>query len=551
MQGRALAEMNKIVLSDNLKDELKSILGDDYERIEEFYRQACITSNYEFKVFLTRRSYVLYRIFLSIFTDENPEFHVFGQIFNTHSLCKLISPDYPTTNSRVLVLDDIIINGRTVKNVLNQLTESEKFEKIGIWCIVCNTEAKFLDRISDYINHVEYVTGSEWKILSNKLTKFIVASNIGYVSFVNSFYLNSTTSQYIKEKVLTPESYLPIISLDNKLLQELNINANIILYNFYGDLNKKYDLHTCIRIYEKNAQLTVIPYVFIASVYKNGCIEYCKKLLGEFNLTIPESLVFHNSEKLIYQWTINQLSFKLYDCFLKDVFGNYSGCVESYKIGGSQESTIYHNLEYTSPEITECCNLLIKAKNAVNQEGSKDLGYMLKKYLTAIHELDETKALSDLPRSIGIRVKDIFNIFNQDISSEELTKVVLKEIISSWDIGMSSYVVEEVKTNDNRIIIDGFIRNGEQTYRGYYELNNLQYLAFYEYFLATCEYKKEALLDLAAYLDDKMKTRKFTEFIDHLSTSSYLEALKSIEPNRQDEAYFEVKRHLNDYLSNY
>ena len=83
-------------------------------------------------------------------------------------------------------LDDIIINGRAIVNVLEQLKNSICFAQIGVWCIVCYSQAIMLEKFKEYLKHVEYVSGCEWKRLSDELTKFIVASNVGYVSYVDS-----------------------------------------------------------------------------------------------------------------------------------------------------------------------------------------------------------------------------------------------------------------------------------------------------------------------------------------------------------------------------
>lgn len=77
---------------------------------------------------------------------------------------------------KILILDDIIINGRMVNDVLDELKEIYRENclnniAIQVWCIVRNSEAKCIGNISKYFGHYRYVTPDDWKKLSNKLTK--------------------------------------------------------------------------------------------------------------------------------------------------------------------------------------------------------------------------------------------------------------------------------------------------------------------------------------------------------------------------------------------
>ena len=144
-------------------------------------------------------------------------------------------------------------------------------------------------------------------------------------------------------------------------------------------------------------------------------------------------------------------------------------------------------------------------------------------YLTSIQNVDEKQAKEGLERKIGIRVNDIINMFEKELTIKELKEVIIAEIISSWDIGLSSYVIEEIKIDDTKSVIDGFIRNGEQTYRNIFEIYSVPYAIFYKYFVETCEYQKGSLMELAQYLDENLNKKDFISFINSISIEDYLD----------------------------
>ena len=169
------------------KDEVKLILGRDYEDVKEFFYNV-ITFDCSYKVLVTRRSYVLFKIFESIILselEENPPSIYRGMILNTHSLHLLPKEG----NAKVLIIDDILVNGRTFSKVIDEIIKISPKLDLSIWCLRGNSDAQFLYLIKDKIQRVSYVASYEWKRFSDKLTDVIISSNIGYISWVNSYRL--------------------------------------------------------------------------------------------------------------------------------------------------------------------------------------------------------------------------------------------------------------------------------------------------------------------------------------------------------------------------
>ena len=73
---------------------VKSILDDQYDAVKEFFEKV-LTIECSQKILLTRRSYVLYKIFKTILEDEYAQkgksLNVKGTFYNTHSLTCVIT----------------------------------------------------------------------------------------------------------------------------------------------------------------------------------------------------------------------------------------------------------------------------------------------------------------------------------------------------------------------------------------------------------------------------------------------------------------------------
>lgn len=552
--------MNYFNLSNKAIKELKTILGEDYQEISEFYYKACIIENYEYKVFLTRRSYVLYRIFVAIFKKEISNFKVQGEIYNSHSIKTIHTLSDKLDRCKVLILDDIIINGRTVNEIFNELkeifgNECLKNFSLKVWCVVRNSEAKCIGEISEHFGHYRYVTPDDWKKMSNKLTEFIVASNIGYVSFVDTYYIDSDHLTKIESRFSDFEKY----SSHCELFDKTGIKSNIIYYSFSNENLYAYKLRTCVRLYAKGESITVIPYVFLPVLLKKECGRYCNSLLSNFGIKVPNILQKTGYEVLLYQWTINQLSNKLFDYFCRDLLGYRLSCDDSFKLFlacNVEHLENYRIYKEKSEDVDECCRIF---ENTIRENmtclDTNGFEFVLEEYLRRLHDLDENRAKTKLRRHKGIKIQDILEILNNiagfSANSGMSENQIIGAVINSWDTGKSSYVIAEDETPGGDVI-SGFIRNGEQAYRIVYEHHNFQYRIFYDLFLKMYICDEKTVTEIASALDRECKTTEFNDFCKEINFDNYFSDLLSVEPiikNEDEQRFKEVKQYIVDYIN--
>lgn len=556
-KGNLVISMNTYTVTDEKISFFKSLLGDEiYQKVYKFYFHACTVDSYTHKIFLTRRSYILYRLFMTIFKRELDSFKIQGTVYNSHSVKALRNIGNKLGTNKLLILDDIIINGRTIKGVIDELAkhfEDVSPENVNVWCMVGNEEAKCLDAIEDYITNVDYVSQDIWRVWSGKLTELIVSSNIGYVSFVDPHYLNVEYWSAIESKFISNSSFLQEPSND-ELFTQAGITALILKFGFACDLEKKYNVTTCLRIYLNNEFITVIPYVFLPALIKSQAIGYCQCLLSELNITPPNSLLSETNEIQLYQWTVWKLSEELYKEFCKQLVGGSYPCFESFAfVSPNLHMTNIHNdnilTEAKSSDVKTCCDELRKVSET-KKYPVDDYSLFLKEYLYKMSQLDEDRAAKGAGRRhIGIRFQDIMKLLITK-DDPKLKFRCLATIVNSWDVGKSSYVIDEDDT-DEGVVISGFIRNGEQSFRLLCEVYSLQYRVFYFLFLKTCTCDRETMKNVAEILDNQFKTQKYTEFVNSINFKTFLYDLLSVHPiekHAEQSEYEETRNFINDNI---
>lgn len=554
IKGSNINNMKNFNLNSEQIFELQNILGNDYHEVREFYYNACIDKKYKYKIFLTRRSYVLYRIFVAIFQHENPDFIVYGEIYNSHSVKTMSFDNCNVQENKILILDDIIINGRTLDNIFKELKSifgDICDQNTTVWCIVRNQEANCLGNITAHFGHFRCVTSDDWKKLSNKLTKFIISSNIGYVSFVDTYYIDKKYFSTIENRFSNVKKY----NEQNMQFKEVGVKPSILFYQFPNLNIEKYRIKSCVRLYEKGDSITAIPYVFLPAVLKDECVDYCTELLSFFFIDVPNKMKNRGYEVLLYQWTINQLSKQLFFHFCEDLLGYGLSCKESFNsfLCPATKNRQFFSLNLKSNDVNECCDIFKKVLNEPSEVLNNSFEDYLTRYLRSMHISDEQRAKNIENRHKGIKIQDILDIIKS--SNFEIDEYdALGAIICSWDIGKSSYMILEDITDDNenkKSFIAGFIRNGEQAYKILYEQYSFQYRVFKSLFLKTYICDRNKINEIAYALDKEFKTKGFGEFSKKINYDSYFSDLISVEPivATDENCYFnQAMEFINGYL---
>lgn len=561
-----------------------------YNIMDEFFYHLRVTApkSYNYVIALTRRAYLLYKIFERIHeseeTGQSTEKETKVILCNTHSLATLdIKPE-----DKVLIFDDIIVQGSSM------LAAGKNVKKISaagsypdVWCIFCNSNAAFLKTIKNLKNSdlqsilkiVRYVNPIEWKEFSDKMTEVVATSPIGYASYVKTFE--------ISEKVY---SHYHDLMNEDEIKKDKFGNEFFVLWNCGKHLNKlrgKYNIFPCIRFYkkEKIGSYLAIPYVFLPSLHQDKVKGYCTDLLNEFGISLPsQPEKASDSDKwvFIYKWTVAAVSQMVLRICLKN--HQLKECQESLDCQESFGGVIKNNDEndkitneiknqissYSLPKFKKehydykdknvgigqciahtCTDKSIKDSTivigqSVFGEAVGSSGPIVEKfediyndYTTKINKVNtaETKRAADESSDneaekyveapiYRVRIEDMFEKMGISQNTQNIQDIqkILEVIIASWDVGSNTYNI--VSTEDG--IIAGVIRHGEQSYRTHYERFSDEYPFFYEYFCQTDRFRKK---DIQKFAEDFQQ--HFQQYFSN-KTVRFVDFVK----NLNEEEYF-------------
>lgn len=538
----------------------ESILGEElYNEIKEFFFHF-ITVNCVYKVLLTRRSYVLFKIFYDILLhDERIKLVPFGNFFNTHSLNEI-----PDSVEDILVCDDIIVNGRTICYVKEKL-KKKSAANIAIWCLRCSSEAAFLDEIRPLLRHVIYVQAYEWERLSDLLTDVTVMANLGYVSFVNSYRLPMSVQNHLENGSINfTKKSIATKSLKN----EGRYHINCFFAKPELDINKvlkEFCIKPIFRFYLSHSHVLAIPFVVLPPVKKNEMYDYSVALMKSLGIGIPTYFSDHEDVEhciLLYKWITNRLSKTIMSeyliKFLSDVqeVPTYFDCKESFQFNlekviiGKKSGYVYKLTAPRNIEMETCASFF---ENACQWESGQiveqNFDNLINNYLAKMRKEDDLLAENGLNRRIGIRYIDIDEVVAKKSHSENFNS--LAHIIYQCDTGKLSYVVDSYEV-DGITYISGFFKHGEQALRALFSAYSDVYAPLSRFFDVTYETRKAKIMEFARYFNGKYDCPRIVEFVDKICFDTFFADITTISPKSlgNDMIFPDAERVIKDYIEN-
>lgn len=162
-----------------LKDvKIKEILGYAYKGVNTFFKTTIneFAREYDYVVLMARRCLLLYDIFN--FEAKNLPTNIISDL----------NLDKIEKGKKILIVDDIIIHGRTVHNLYTNLVNKGKNVNI----LVYYKYVKSLP-IEGLIGGLP-VTRDEWHDLSDRLVSIVLKANVPYATFVPAFSISNDVS---------------------------------------------------------------------------------------------------------------------------------------------------------------------------------------------------------------------------------------------------------------------------------------------------------------------------------------------------------------------
>ena len=169
----------------------------DYSVVYNFFKKNFLReAQYDYIIVKARRAYMLARIFgiILLFAEEeqdNIESYK-AALSKMHSDVYIYAKSFKKQQQkRLLILDDIIIHGRALNELVAYLTNNDIYsvQEIKVDSIVMSETAECVqpDLTATLDDNVKKVSVVEWKRLSNEIVTLIQVSGQSYASFTDSY----------------------------------------------------------------------------------------------------------------------------------------------------------------------------------------------------------------------------------------------------------------------------------------------------------------------------------------------------------------------------
>lgn len=543
-------------------------------------------AKYDYKLIITRRAYLLYKLFEEIFEYFPEEIESFsagsqwvsiGKFYNSHSMY-LLRPVFEKENfdKKLLVVDDIIVHGRSVSQICDDLVDAISVPKNNLyfWCVYRNFNAKCItDDVSNRLMVYKTVSEQSWKNASNVFTKAIVDSGLGYTSYINTYLYRNFDQNWWERFLQEEDCGYRIIKLDQRELyseQEPWIKENYDLHPYIYIEDNAFDEELncceCLRFYVQGVDLLIVPYLFVSSVYSDEVYDYVLALLKKYKIVdIPSQFERKSIENdvdltiIFLKWAINCIGKTMVNSFFRKIQAidlEEIRHAESFGLDNSNQCYVKLNKQINpkrdlrsfkavlpNPEMKYCRSKFESAIQEINSTGKlsergpdlKELNKICVQYSFSIKEEDETRArdTDGKKRCCGIRLADAYEaiISAYQIINEQDKRTAFCNLLSlfilQWDTGEAAYNLFCVKQSEEGSFISGLMRNGEQVYRQIYRLYPNVYPYFNCFTHRVLEYRKEELSKFGDYLRNEFVQNKRSDLAKEVTDFQRVLALNS------------------------
>ncbi len=473
----------------------------DYELVYNFFIDILINENYkqyDYFVFKTRRSFVLFEIFAEIFSKDYKGKDFFfdykGELEKVYNDSAIGGVDgiCPGSASKILFIDDILIHGRTLSDLYNKFAKSGRNAENKAKVLIMNKEA---ERVSPELNgqidpSFYYHKHEFWQKCSNAFVNAIQSSGYCYSTFAPQYLIlnGSLSDKFFK-------GIIPHFSVAQK--------HNIIDTRIFikEDIEKE-GVYSLIRRYEiKDQFIYWVPFVvlpmYLISKWKCVYDMFCNQLL-DYNILDKED--YELIKKAIGYTELSYcFSYRLATYLLSDIFMYYASQLCGLEIEKTKNHFIYSSfgmpISNTIAKIEEklkssinvkeiyiklldtfvmdadseqAYNVFLKSKYSGQYDSiikiKKDeiISKYAEKYIQSLNEENENRIdnSDSAERFYGFSASYLLNTFVDDLN---LRYDLLSDFIAKWDSGESSFVAF-YDGDDNNQFLGGNIVDGEQAY---------------------------------------------------------------------------------------
>lgn len=502
----------------------REVLGNQYAESVIIFFENLMSSDFDYIVLLSRRCFVLYRIF-SRLLGEGIDLERGPKVITDKAIA-LLPQKKELQSKNCLIVDDILIHGRAVSRVYKALRGL--FSQLRVY--VCGKSIDCYqglpeDIAAELIAHTcseRVETAASWKILSERLVSLIHIYDEPYTSFLMSMrtYGCSGVARFVRSlEYGVPGWEMHRCYHD----QDEAVDPMILFEGQLPGFFSKYCDQACVRIYCRpgTGSLCITPTAFPKTIPARLLDNFMQALIRELPDSMAAVKVLLGSESDGCAQSFDDLRYRLAAAVLSALYGVYA--VRSLRRAGLDIPELDPDLaplEYSfSPELAECVRaqlgrdnswlnaptsefleLSVPASFPETQELVESLRGCLKARTYgakkgALHKAvwdgfleyfflngirDERAVLhpignrQDICRDIGLSTPNMMDIAQGMGLSKNS---VCANLIAAWDTGRASMDALMYRTGDGQKYYSTFSSAGERSYRtvneylGYHVVN--------------------------------------------------------------------------------
>jgi hypothetical protein len=479
-----------------------------YNRLYDFFNEI-LSSDTEYVIFLARKAYVLFKVFEDLVEADGKSKIVL------HDRAMDLYVNSINNKSKILIVDDTVLYGRTICNVIDRLFSEFNVDPDNITVAVFAVNQELIDqkrddqerKISKYGDNyrLSFINDEKKLInipllysrnyspvfcnidfirsLSAKFISVIHASSVPYVDCTPAFEIDFSADDKISSLYMSPENYCRKITtianisyeyydITTPTLEELKIKAFAV--GIPLGINESF---SCVRIYlnESLRKIVVIPYVFFPAI--KNTYEYYDEIKKLFDLGQNlESLTKNRLLHYYISYILGKHFFDLLQINCSNIKLVSSGGIAQQDINRivtvlndsdlNQVKEIFSNItpviDNSIGDIKEEPDIVQNSFNDAvmsNHDVDKGLFSFLSEFLVFFAERD---AILE-KRSNGILISSLLGKIYETLRFPEITeKRIYVDIIKLCDLGHAVPQILEMKS-----VTGCFIKPGEQAVNFY------------------------------------------------------------------------------------
>ena len=226
--------MEEIIRKNILRYLPQEQINDICDFVEELYLM-----EYDLLILMARKFFNFFFVFHDLNCEKYMKMGIPFQhekIIITNNAIPVLKPDIQKGDySRIIIADDIIIHGRTISDLYEQLLHiAPKHTMILLESYGRKKEKSiFLEQLEDKIHVRYYLEEQKRKALSDQIVRTFYMSGRPYIAYVPCFYIELPHRQLIDAWKKEKEEFYDISSLDMK-------NMNLYAYSYAGRELKRF-----------------------------------------------------------------------------------------------------------------------------------------------------------------------------------------------------------------------------------------------------------------------------------------------------------------------